>query len=607
MAPPPRPTHAHDRAAEAEPDYLDLREYAAIGDGRTLALVSRSGRIDWLPVPSLDSVPVFAALLDASAGGSLHLHPESEYTSERRYVPGTNVLETTHTTEDGVVRVTDALTTGVAGRLPWLELVRRVECVKGSVPMTWSVAPGTGFGRVSPWVQQDGEAPVLRVGTVSLGVSGLDHGTVEVDRDRLAGERLTGRFTASKGSRHLLTLSGVDDEPLHMPRADAAERSIERTVENWRTWSETFGYDGPWADAVQRSALALKLLIHAPTGAIAAAGTTSLPEDPAGGKNWDYRFAWIRDLAYTVRALVRFGLREETHAALSWLLATIEREGPGLHIFYTLEGEVQDGVERLDAPGWRGIAPVESGNRAAGQLQLGVFGDLFSIVRTYVGDGNVLDQSTGRLLAQVADTTCDQWRNPDAGIWELTATAHYTSSKMGCWQALDAAAWLAENGHLEGRGDRWRREAERVRAWVGEHCWSESRSAYTLHPDTDDLDAAVLLYAQSGFDVGERMSATIDAVTGELGRSDLVYRYTGAEKSEKTFYACAFWRVSALACVGRVDEARAAMDALVATTNDVGLMPEMIDADDHSFWGNLPQALSHLALIVAAITIEERS
>jgi len=582
--------------------YADLRAYAAIGDGRTVALIALDGCIDWFPAPNLPTPPAFAAIVDAPHGGRIELCPVEDYTVARCYVSGTNVLQTTFTTASGQVRVTDALVTGVAGRLPWAELARRIDGLKGSVAVRWSVAPGTMLGSAAPWVEHTVQGAVIRVDRVMLGVRGLDHGPAAAE-----GQAITGTFTTAKGSRHIVVVTATEREPLRMVTPELVDRGIDRTIANWKAWSAEFSWSGEWSDTVLRSALALKLLIHSPNGSIAAAATTSIPENLEGGKNWDYRFAWVRDLAYTVRALIRFGLREETHAAVAWLLTTIRQQGPELHIFYALDGSVPEGSSRPNVPGWRGIGPVVVGNGAQGQLQLGVYGDLFDVVRAYVDDGNLLDAETGRLLATLADRACDNWQRPDSGMWELEEEQHYTSSKLGCWQALDCAVHLAELGQVPGGSQRWAAERDRIRAWVESNAWSESRQSYVMYPGSDKLDASVLLHATSGFDRGERMSATIDAVASELGRGPLVYRYSGTEEEEGTFVACGFWVASALACVGRMDDARARMNDLVALANDVGLYSEMMDADTHEFLGNLPQGLSHLALINAAITIDERS
>ncbi|WP_431802674.1 glycoside hydrolase family 15 protein [Microbacterium sp. bgisy203] len=600
-------------------DRSDLATYAPIGDGRTIALVAGDGGIDWMPMPNLDSTPVFARLVDDENGGCIELGPEGEpgvdYTVRRRYLAGTNVLQTTFTTASGSARVTDALVTGVAGRLPWAQLVRRIEGVDGNVRFRWKVRPGTRLGTASPWIVRhdiagDGAAHLLRVGRTTLAVLGDGIGRARSEDGGAPFPAVRGTFTTKPGDRHLLAIVATDDEPLHLPDPATLDDSLERSIGGWRAWSREFSYDGPWRDAVQRSALAMKLLVYAPTGAIAAAATTSLPENPAGGKNWDYRFAWVRDLAYTAYALVRFGLREETHAALSWLLKTIRSHGSVPHVMYTLRGDLVEGAREFDVPGWQGIGPVVEGNPANDQLQLGVYGDLFAICRTYVDAGNILDVETGRLLARVADRTCDLWRERDSGMWELPELAHYTSSKMGCWQALRDAVHLSEAHAIPGPAERWAAERDRIRAWIEENCWSEDLGAYTMAPGSTALDTSVLLHAESGFDRGERMSRTIDALTAELGstvqgREALLYRYSGMPREEHTFVASAFWRAGALACVGRHDEAIAAMDELVALANDVGIYSEMISERDGSFWGNLPQALSHLAVVTAALTIRD--
>ncbi|WP_443208646.1 glycoside hydrolase family 15 protein [Rhodococcus rhodochrous] len=587
--------------ARDDDGYADLRSYAALGDGDTVALVAEDGSVDWYPVPHLDSHPVFARLLDAPAGGSVELRPVDEFTVERAYVPGTNVLSTVFTTAQGRVRVTDSIDTGVAGRLPWGELARRVEGLDGEVAMRWTVAPGTGLGRYQPWCDRTQHGPVLRVGTVSIGVRTSGTGEPVVEHRSIGGG-----FVTWAGSRHLIAVLSTENEPLPLPDADAIDANIDRTVDRWKQWSSLLHYDGPWADAVIRSALALKLLQNR-SGAIAAAATTSVPESPDGEKNWDYRFAWVRDAAYTLHALIRLGDREEVHAAMSWLLRVVRDQGSDAdaEVFTRLDGGTPDDERRLDVPGWRGIGPVVEGNRAAGQLQLGIYGDLFEIVTLYSSEGYVLDIATARLLARIADHTCDVWQQADHGIWELLDREHYTNSKMSCWHALDRAVHLAEVGQIPGTADRWRRERDLIRDWIEENCWSDELGCYTAYPGTDRLDASVLLGAVGGYDRGSRMQATCDALRRELGRGPLLYRFSGADKEEGTFVACAFWMVAALAETGRTDEATELMGELVPLANDVGLYSEMI-AEDGTFLGNLPQGLSHLALMTAALTLIEK-
>lgn len=578
--------------------YVDLRSYAAIGDGRTVALIALDGGIDWMPLPNLDSIPVFARILDGASGGSVELAPSDPFTVKRRYLTGTNVLETTFTTDSGVAKVTDALITGFAGRLPWVELARRIEGVRGTVRFRWKVSPGTALGTASPWVDETLHGKVLRVDGLAISVRGIDHGP------RGGGDRaVAGSFATSLRSRHLLAIAGTADEPLHVPVPSLTDEGLDRTISNWREWSKDFRYEGPWQEHVQRSALALKLLIYSPTGAIAAAPTTSLPENLDGGKNWDYRFAWVRDVTYTVHALTRFGLREETHAAVAWLLRAIRAND--LHIFYTLDGQLSGSTVSRDVPGWRRIGPVIKGNPARDQAQHGIYGDLLALILNHVREGNVLDAETGRMLAAIADLVCDLWTQPDSGMWELPEQHRYTSSAMGCWQALDSAVRLAELGQLPGDPTHWRIERDRIVEWVAAECWSDSLNSYVAWPGSTALDASVLLHAPSGFDRGKRMSTTVDALYESLGCGPLMYRYTGVEVEEGAFVACSFWAAAALACVGRQEEAEELMDELVKLPNDVGILAEMIDPADNAFLGNLPQGLSHLALVNAAITIHE--
>ncbi|MCW2530028.1 MAG: Glucoamylase [Pseudonocardiales bacterium] len=594
-----RPTSASltDPAGRVD-GYVDLDSYAAIGDTRTIALVALDGGIDWWPIPDLDSWPPFAAIVDARNGGRLELHPVAPFESTRRYLPGTNVLETTHTTADGVVRVTDSLNIGLAGPLPWAELARRIDGIEGHVAMKWTVAPGTCLNAVSPWAHDTAHGIVLRVDDLTLGVRVLGP-TVRDTTD----QAIRGSLMTSPGSRHLIGVAASYGEPLHLSEAADIDSGIDRTIANWQRWSDQFTYDGEWGDAVRRSVLILKLLTHSPSGAIAAAATTSLPETMAGGKNWDYRFAWIRDTAYILKALFRFGLREETQAAVSWLLHTICRHGPEMHVFYKLDGELPGEPAMLEAPGWRDVGPVVSGNRAADQLQLSVFGDLFDTVRLYVDNGHVLDTGTGRMLANIADQACDAWRRRDAGLWELERKEHYTSSKLSCWQALRCAVHLAKLGEIPGDSSRWEAEAARIRDWVDTHCWSVERQSYVWFPGSEELDTSILLHAGSGFNTGERMSSTIDALRKELGDGALMHRYSGAQKEEGAFVAASFWVVSALHWVGRTREARELMTELVRRPNDVGVLPEMIAANG-DFLGNLPQGLSHLALVGAALDLD---
>ena len=578
--------------------WAPIGRYAVIGDGRTVALIAEDGRIDWWPLPALDSPPVFAALLDPEHGGHLQLQPDDEYTVSRQYVGESNVLETTFTTSTGTVRITDALTLHNAGRLPWTELVRRIDGLTGTVPMRWAIRPGTRFDTAQPWAEHRQDTVLLHCGDQHLALRAYDIGTPQTEA-----RAVTGRFTTTAGSRALLAVAASDDAPVYLPDRSQLENRLDTTVEQWHAWAEGITYDGPWRAAVHRSALTMKLLQYEPTGAIAAAATTSLPERIGGDKNWDYRYMWIRDASYTIDALLRLGLHAEVQAAFTFILRCARSTAPDLKVFYSLDGTVPDTQQNLDAPGYRNSRPVRSGNRAASQTQLGTFGDLFDAVWRYTEAGHALDPPTGRLIADLADRCCDLWHTPDAGLWELHTNRHYTVSKMGCWVALDRALRLCEAGQLAvTHAGRWRSERDTIHAWVNEHCWSATKQAYTFYAGTDDLDAAVLLAGQNGFDRGERLTGTIAAIRRELTDGPLVYRYTGMQDTEGAFLACSFWLASALAALGRTEEAATQMDATLGLAGDLGLFAEQI-ASDHSMLGNTPQALSHLALVNAAFAI----
>lgn len=581
--------------------FAPLRNYLATGDGRTVALIAADGAVDWLAVPALDHPPTFSALLDPDHGGRLHLAPTGEYTAQRRYVSDSNVVETTFTTGTGAVRVTDSLNSGLAGRLPWTEFARRVEGVHGSVDMAWRVGAGRALGEHEPWAYDDRGTPSLGCGPVRLALV-LDG----VGAASLLAREWHGAFSTSAGSCGLLAVVGTCDEPLHVPASADVQHRLDLSIAAWQRWSDAFRWDGPWPDEVRRSALALKLLLYSPTGAIAAAATTSVPEAIGGCKNWDYRYTWVRDTAYTIDAFIRCEMHEEVHAAIAWLLNTLRRHAPGLRPFHTLHGDAPAGRRDCNAPGYRNSPPVVSGNDAAGQLQLGPYGDVFQAVYLATRNGHTLDPGTRDLLTMLADDVAQRWTDPDSGMWELHDLRHYTVSKMSCWQALDRAARLSDSGELPAdHGSRWRAAAADVRSWTEDHCWSAERSAYVLHPGTDELDAGVLLGARFGFDRGERMRSTTDAVLDALARGPAVYRFTGADTEEGAFVACTFWAVEALALTGRGDEAERLMNSMLSLTGPPDLLAEMIDPSDGSYLGNLPQALSHLALINAAAAVAD--
>jgi GH15 family glucan-1,4-alpha-glucosidase len=592
-------------AVKRRDGFAPIAAYAAIGDGRTVALVAADGSIDFLSLPALHAPTTFAALLDPDRGGRFALAPEGDYEAERRYVGRTNVLETTFTTPQGTVRVTDALNLQAGGLLPWVELARRVEGLSGEVTLRWRVEPRFDWGRAEPRIVRRRGIPVADGAGIQLGVHIWDAGEAEVADGRIAGS-----FVVREGGRSMLALCATHDQPIPLPARDDVERRLDATVKDWERWLAAWRYDGPWSDAVARSALALKLLVYGPSGAIAAAPTTSLPERLGGDKNYDYRYAWVRDSAYTLDALMRLGLPEQVHDSFTFLLHAVRSTAPDLAPFYSLEGREAQRAEELPLRGYCDSRPVRYGNAALSQLQLGSWGDLIETADLYVEHGNALDGRTGELLRDCVDRLCLVWADADSGIWELDEHRHWTSSKLSVWMAFDRAVKLVELGQLPGEhAQRWREERERVRAFVEEQCWSDELGAYAAHAAADEvLDAAVLRMVRLGWDAvaPERAARTVDTVRERLTAGGaLLWRTTEHIGQEGAFFACSFWLVEALARLGRTDEARAVMDELLHCGNDVGLFSEEIDPHSRELLGNFPQGLSHLALVNAAGAVED--
>ena len=585
--------------------YAPLRDYAAIGDGRTAALVARDGSVDWLPLPNLDAPTVFAGILDPARGGRFTLEPERRFRSERRYLPDTNVLETTFVTDGGAVRVTDALTLPDEGLSPHRELQRKIEGLAGRVPMHWRVEPRFGYGGWPVRLARRRGTAIATSGSDAMAIEAFGAGDSE-----LSGDAISGRFEATEGMSASLVVAAAHQEPLLFPTRDELERRLGETCVSWRRWVAARTYDGPWREAVIRSALALKLLVYAPSGAIAAAATASLPEEIGGERNWDYRYSWIRDSAFTINAFLEIGCPAEAHAYFWWLMHATQITHPRLQVLYRLDGGSRVRERQLELAGYRHSRPVNIGNGAADQLQLDTYGELMQTVWLYTDAGNRLDRDVARRFAGIADHVCATWRQPDAGIWEVRSEPlHFTQSKMLCGVALERAARLADRQILpDENASRWRDENAAIRDFVDSHCWSESKQSYVRSAGAVDLDASLLLgvlhdYAERD---DERAKKTVDAIARELTDGPYVRRYTaedGIAGTEGSFLACSFWLAEALARTGRPDEAADLMEQLLGLANDVGLYSEEIDPRTGQFLGNMPQGLSHLALISAASAI----
>jgi GH15 family glucan-1,4-alpha-glucosidase len=593
-------------AVERVDGYAPIRKYAVVGDGRTVALIARDGSIDWLCLPNVDSPTVFARILDAERGGSFRLEPTVPYESERRYQERSNVLETTFTTAEGRVLVTDAMTlTDITRISPMRELVRKVEGLSGSVPLRWAFEPRFGYTRdntrierrAGRWFAQAGDNAIV------LGLCDAGDGAV---RDGV----VSGALNLPEGSSALLALSAANKEPAVIPGRDDCERRLERTVRFWPDWVGRIDYDGPWSDEVIRSVLVLKLLTFAPSGAIVAAPTASVPEWIGGERNWDYRFTWLRDASWTLDAMIRLGFHDEAHAFFWWLMHASRLTQPRLQVLYRVDGSVQTKERELrELAGYRGSAPVRIGNDASSQIQLDVYGGVLEAIWVYARAVGRLDGDTGKEVAKIADYVAEHWRDRDNGIWEVRSeTTHFTQSKAFCWVALDRASALGEQGLIPDRSERWREAAAEVRAFIDERAWDDQRRSYVRATDLREPDASLLTLCLLGYREpnSERILGTIKAIERELRDGPYVYRYRGEDGvsgEEGAFLTCSFWLVDALARAGRVEDASGLMEELLGLANDVGLYSEEIDPQTGDFLGNFPQALTHLALIHAAISV----
>jgi Glucoamylase and related glycosyl hydrolases len=588
--------------------YAPIGDYAFVGNTRTGALISRTGSIDWLCLPRFDSPSVFAAILDSARGGTLSVTPTAPFRVERRYLPETNVLETVFVTETGRVRLRDAMTLAVGeDRLrPEHELLREITGAEGEVTIELCYRPRPHYGRVSA-------APIPR-GPFGWR-SELDGGALtllsEIDLMPVAdGESLSATTSVVAGDRAYLALVYDRDAPAVLPLlGDEAEHRLDRTADWWRAWAGRCAYEGPYRDAVVRSALVLKLLSYSPSGAIIAAPTTSLPEAVGGQANWDYRYCWLRDAAFTVRALYELGYQAEAGAFFGWLLHATRLTQPHLQVVYDVFGESHLPERVLNhLSGYRGSRPVRVGNAAWSQRQLDVYGEVVDAAWHHVTHGGRLDREQRRFLEGIAAVVSDEWRLPDHGIWEERGDARqYTHSKVMCWVAARRLRDLAERGLLDLDSSQLHRLADDIRDEIEGHGYSEQEQSYTRAFGDSHVDAGLLTlplhdYASAA---DTRMAATLERIDRELGRGALIFRSSDGvvQTAEAAFGLAGFWRVECLARGGRVEEAHRAMEELLGYATDLGLFAEEVDPATRDQLGNFPQALTHLGLINAAVAI----
>lgn len=586
----------------------EIRDCAVIGNTRSAAIVTADGTIPWLCWPRFDSPALLGGLLDPSAG-HWTMQPAEPFTTTRRYLPDTNVLETTFTTAHGRLVLVDCMPVSdetTDDRLqPEEELVRIATCVGGEVPLDIVFEPRPGFGTARYRMRRSpqGLRLELRGALVELRAECVLVPTIHGAH---------GRAHLYPGQSVAVSLSWSNEAPAVLRRlGDEVRSDVERTVRFWRGWAARCVYDGPWRSEVLRSALTLKLLTHAVTGAIVAAPTTSLPEQPGGPLNWDYRYCWLRDAALVSRALLGLGYVEEAGSFADWILHATRLTAPELEVLYDVYGRRPPSERELThLTGYRGARPVRVGNAAARQLQLDVYGEVIdAVARLGLKDlGYAAD--TRRLLVGFGEVVCENWNKPDESIWEVRGgAAHHTFSRALCWVALDRLLAMHRSRCLPYVPvEHFAETRSRITAEIEARGFNEELGAYTSHLDGSSLDAAMLLLPLYRYIPADhpRMRSTWRAIRDRLSAGNgLLYRYE--YRNEGAFGICGFWAAEYLARGGgTLDESEEWFESLLPHANDVGLFAEETDPDTGGALGNFPQAFTHVGLVNAALTIHRR-
>jgi len=603
----------YDSPPPADNATRPIADYAVLGDCRSAALISTQGSIDWLCWPRFDSPPVFDALLDAASGGRFVVRAREAVRVHRRYLPSTNVLETVFETATGTLRLVDALIVAAEETLahellPTHQLVRALECVRGEVDVEVYYAPRFRFGARLPrieanahlgWVCADRGRALQLQGDVPLQLA---------PQSRAA----NGEVRLAAGERRYFSLSFADREPLVSMSPPAAARALERTVQFWQSWCARCRYQGPYREAVMRSALVLKLMAYAPSGAVVAAPTTSLPEKIGGVRNWDYRYCWLRDASMTLRAFVALGYYEEGSRFLAWMLHSTRLSWPELHVLYDVYGETELKERTLaGVAGYAGSRPVRVGNEARAQLQLDVYGEVIDAAFEYARRSQrQFDRATQRMLRGFGTTVCRRWREPDEGIWETRGgRRHHTFSKAMCWVALDRLIQMHDAGLLAIPRAGYVAQRQAIQDAIESRGFNREIDSYVTAFDGDEVDGSLLLLPYYEYRVSATRTRTTYAyLRARLAEGPLFYRFRadyrdGLPPGEGSFAACSFWAVECLALHGARAEARQDFEQLLSYANDVGLFAEEIDVASGAALGNFPQAYTHVGLVNAALTL----
>ena len=598
-----------------EDGWLPIAEHGLIGDLRTCALVGSEGSIDWFCAPRFDSPSIFGSILDQDKGGSWAMHPTGDVTrTQQYYFPDSNILVTRFLTDAGVTELHDFMPV-LAARDPdhHQRLVRRVVVVRGRAELNMRLAARPDYGQASPQLEQVDEVGVrIKDGEVELGLSS----TIDLD---IEGDDVTATMSMSEGDSALFVLEVLEQgEEMQGSTEEDIDRLFDATAAFWRTWLSQSTYTGRWRERVNRSALTLKLMCHEPSGGIIAAPTTSLPEDIGGERNWDYRYVWMRDAAFSLYALLRLGFTDEAGSFIRWLSKRLgetpmdDELGP-LRVLYDLDGKVPVTEHQLEhLSGYRDSQPVRVGNAAVDQLQLDIYGELIDSVYLFNKYGPGISAAAWDDLTRIVDWVLDNWDRDDAGMWEIRdePKAH-TTSRLMVWVALERMIRVARQRGLPGDLARWAEVRDKVYHRIMDHCWDDNVGAFMQYEGSDVLDAGVLLMPMVKFVAPDdpRFVSTLDAIEERLVADSLVFRYDheaspdGVDGEEGTFSLCSFWYVEALTRVGRLDDARLALEKMFTYANHLGLYAEQVGLNGEQL-GNFPQAFTHLSQISAVLNLD---
>jgi GH15 family glucan-1,4-alpha-glucosidase len=604
--------------------YQPIENYGIIGNMRTVALVGMNGSIDWCCYPHFDSPSVFGAILDDGKGGRFQICPVGDQVRHKQfYWPSTNILITRFLLAEGIAELEDFMPVGLPSDSPWYHhLYRRIRCVRGAVRISLTCRPAFDYGRKNHETVLDERGAIFNSGSLIIALSAA----VPLAKDEKGG--VTAEFTLEEGQSQVFILRehDVTETVLDSPTEGEAEELFQKTVKFWHRWLSTCTYQGRWREQVYRSALVLKLLTFDPTGAIIAAPTTSLPEVIGGSRNWDYRYTWARDAAFTVYGFLRIGFREEAASFFNWLeknAGKLRRPDAALPVLFTVYGDSQIPEQILEHwEGYRGSSPVRIGNAAVSQLQMDVSGEMMDALYLCNKYVSPIAYDVWLKIRKRMEWICENWHRPDAGIWEMrNREEHFTYSKVMNWVALDRGIRLAEKRAFPANRTKWLEVRDRIYEEVMSRGWNQKRRAFTQFYGSEDLDASLLIMPLVFFLAPNdpRMLSTLAAIlesprNGGLVSDSLVYRYPpqagidGLPGEEGTFNMCSFWLVEALARAGEripenLNQARLLFERMLGYANHLGLYAEQTGPQGEAL-GNFPQAFTHLALISAAFNLD---